>query len=70
MRNGRKYIESGFVHNMMDTVNADHSLVTAHVWPAMKTELPHNAIVSISVNSAEVPSSVGEHELVISGAGE
>ena len=42
MKNGRKYMDSGFVHNIMDTENADHYFVRAHVWPSMRTELPHN----------------------------
>ncbi|KAJ7377437.1 hypothetical protein OS493_029339 [Desmophyllum pertusum] len=54
MKTGRKYVDSGFVHDMMDTVNADHYLVRAHVWPSMRTELPHNVIVVISVNSGAV----------------
>ena len=47
MKNGRKYVDSGFVHDMMD-------IVRAHVWPSMKTELPHNFIAVISVNSGAV----------------
>ncbi|KAJ7377435.1 hypothetical protein OS493_029336 [Desmophyllum pertusum] len=54
MKTGRKYVDSGFVHDMMDTVNADHYLVRAHVWPSMRTELPHNVIVVTSVNSGAV----------------
>ena len=36
LKNGRKYVDSGFVHDMMDTVNSDHYLVRAHVWPSMR----------------------------------
>ena len=31
LKNGRKYVDSGFVHDMMDTVNSDHYLVRPHV---------------------------------------
>lgn len=31
LKNGRKYVDSGFVHDMMDTVNSDHYLMRAHV---------------------------------------
>ena len=27
LKNGRKYVDSGFVHDMMDTVNGDHYLM-------------------------------------------
>ena len=52
MKNGRKYVDSGFVHDVMDTQNADHYFVRVHVWPSMRTELPHNVVVIISVNRA------------------
>ena len=48
-----------------------HYLVRAHVWPSMKTELPHNFIVVISVNSGAVlyafcePSRSGPHLWVV-----
>ena len=54
MKNRRKYVDSGFVHDMMDTVDSKHYLVRAHVWASMRTELPHNVIVVISVNSGAV----------------
>ena len=54
MKNGRKYVDSGFVHDVMDTENADHYFVRAHVWLSMRTELPHNVVVIISVNSGAV----------------
>lgn len=54
MKNGRKYVDSGFVHNVMDTVDGEQYLVQAHVWLLMGTELPHNVIVVISVNSGAV----------------
>lgn len=31
LKNGREYVDSGFVHDMMDTVNSDHYLVRPHV---------------------------------------
>ena len=54
LKNGRKYVDSGFVHDIMDTVNGERDFVRAHVWPSMRTELPHNVIVVISVNSGAV----------------
>ena len=54
LKNGRKYVDSGFVHDIMDTVNGERYFVQAHVWPSMRTELPHNVIVVISVNSGAV----------------
>ena len=54
MKNGRKYLDSGFVHDVMDTQNANHYSVRAHVWPSIRTELPHNVVVIISVNSGAV----------------
>lgn len=54
MKNERKYVDSGFVHNVMDAENADHYFVRAHVWPSMRTELPHDVVVVICVNSGAV----------------
>ena len=47
-------MDSGFVHDMMDTLNGDGYFVRAHVWPPMRTELPHNVVVVISLNSGAV----------------
>ena len=38
LKRRRKYVDSGFVHDMMDTVNGDHYLVRAHLWPSMRAE--------------------------------
>ena len=54
MKNGRKYVDSGFVHDMIDTVNNEHYFVRAHVWPSMKTHLTHNVVVVLSLNSVAV----------------
>ncbi|CAH3020708.1 unnamed protein product, partial [Porites evermanni] len=54
LKNGRKYVDSGFVHDMMDTVNCERYFVRAHVWPSMRTEFPHNVVVVVSVNSGAV----------------
>ena len=51
MKNGRKYVDSGFVHDMMDNVNDEHYFLRAHVWPSMRNELPHNVVVVLSVIS-------------------
>ena len=47
-------MDSGFVHDMMDALTAEPYLVQAHVWPSMKTELLHNVVVVLSVNSDAV----------------
>ena len=54
LKNGRKYVDSGFVHDVMDTLTADPYLVRAHVWSSLKAELPHNVVVALSVNSVAV----------------
>ena len=54
LKNGRKYVDSGFVHDLMDTVTAEHYLVRAHVWPSMRGDLPHNVVVVLSLNSGAV----------------
>ena len=50
LKNGRKNVNSGFVHDLMDTINGDRYFVKAHVWPSMRTELQHNVVVVISLN--------------------
>ena len=50
LKNGRKYVNSGFVNDLMDTIDGDRYLVRAHVWPSMITELPHNVVAVISLN--------------------
>ena len=54
LTNGRKYVDSGFVHDIMDMVNSKRYFVRAHVLPSMRTELPHKVIIVISVNSGAV----------------
>ena len=52
--NGRKYVDSGFVHDMTDTKTNDYYHLKAHVWPSMKTDFPHNVLVILSVKSGPV----------------
>lgn len=52
--NGRKYVDSGFVHDMTDTKTDDYHYVKAHVWPFMNTDFPHNVLVVLSVKSGAV----------------
>ena len=52
LKNGRRYVDSSAVHDMMDTVNSDHYLARAHIWLSMRVRLPH--IVVLSVNSGAV----------------
>jgi len=47
-------VDSGFVHDIMDTASADHYFVRAHVWPSMRNELPHNVTVVISGKSGAI----------------
>ena len=54
MKNGRNYVDSGFAHDMMDTGTSQHYFVRAHVSPSMKTDLPHNVVIVLSVNSGAV----------------
>lgn len=54
LKNGRKYMDSGFVHDIMDTASADHYFVRAHVWPSMRNKLPYNVTVVISANSGAI----------------
>ena len=51
LKDGRKYVDSGLVHDWMDTLDHDHYFVRAHIWPSIRTELPHNIVVVISLNS-------------------
>lgn len=51
---GRKYVISGFVHDMTDTKSDDHYFVRAHVWPSMKSDLPHNVTIILFLHSCAV----------------
>lgn len=37
---GKKYIDSGFVHDLSDNKTSEHYFVRAHIWPSMKSDLP------------------------------
>ena len=54
LKNGRKYVDSGFVHDMMDTKTEEHYFLKAHVWPSMRNELPNNVLIILSVSSGAV----------------
>ena len=54
MKNGRKYVDSGFVHDIMDNVNDEHYFLRAYVWPSMRNEVPHNVVIVLSVISGAV----------------
>lgn len=53
--NGHKYMDLGFVHDMVDTKTNDYYYVKAHVWPStrMKTDFSH-VLVILSVISGAV----------------
>lgn len=48
---GRKYVDSGFVHDLNDNKTDEHYFVRAHVWPSMQGDLPHNVNVVLSGKS-------------------
>ena len=54
LKNGRKYVDSGFVHDMTDTKTEEHYFLKVHVWPSMRNELPHNVLIILSVSSGAV----------------
>ena len=54
LKNGRKYVNLCFVHDLMDMIDSDQYFVRAHVWPLMGTKLPHNVVVVTSLNSGTV----------------
>ena len=41
LKNGRKYVDSGFVHDVTDTKTEEHYFSRARVWPSMRNELHH-----------------------------
>ena len=53
-REPEEYVDSGFMHDIMDMVNSERYFVQAHDWLSIRTELLHNVIVVISVNSGAV----------------
>ena len=53
-KNGRKYVDSDFVHDVEDNRTQNHYFVRAHVWPSMRGDLPHNVLITISVHSGAV----------------
>ena len=57
---GRKYVDSGFVHDLTDTKTDDYYYVKAHVWPSMNTDFPHNVLVVLSVKSRAVVHASGD----------
>ena len=54
LKHERKYVDSGFVHDMMDNKTNKQHFVRAHVWPSIKSELPHNVLVILSATSGAV----------------
>ena len=51
LRNGSKYVDSGFVHDITDIKTEEHYFLRAHVWPSMRNELPHNVTIILFVSS-------------------
>lgn len=54
LKNARKYVDSGFVHDVMDAKSEEHYFARAHVWPSMRTNLPHNVLLILSNTSGAV----------------
>jgi len=54
LKNARKYVNSDFVHDVMDTKSDEYYFARAHVWPSMRTDLPHNVLVILSNVSGAV----------------
>ena len=54
LKNARKYVDSGFVHDVRDAKSNDYYFVKAHVWPSMRSDLPHNVSVILSNSSGAV----------------
>ena len=53
-KNGQKYLDSGFVHDVSDNKTVKNYFIRAHVWPSMKNQLPHNVLVILSVHGGAV----------------
>jgi len=51
---GRKYTDSGFVHDLSDNKTHEHYFVRAHVWPSMQSDFPHNVNIILSRKSGAV----------------
>ena len=54
LKNGRKYVDSKFVHDLMDNKTDQHYFLRGHVWPSMRNDLPHNVLIILSVTSGAV----------------
>lgn len=54
LKNARKYVDSGFVHDVTDAKSKDYYFIRAHVWPSMRSDLPHNVFVILSNLSGAV----------------
>lgn len=54
LKNGRKYVDSDFIHDVMDATTEEHYFARAHVWPSMRSDLPHNVLVILSNISGSV----------------
>ena len=54
LKNGRKYVDSKFVHDLMDNKTEQHYFPKGHVWPSMRAELPHNVLIILSATSGAI----------------
>ena len=54
LKNGRKYVDSKFVHDLMDNKTEQHYFLKGHVWPSMRAELPHNVLIILSATSGAI----------------
>ena len=53
-KNRRKYVDSKFVHDLMDNKTDQHYFLRGHVWPSLRNDLPHNVLIVLSVTSGAV----------------
>ena len=54
LKNGRKCVDSGFVHDLMDAKTNEFYFLRPHVRPLMKSDLPHNVLIVLSVANGAV----------------
>ena len=48
LKNGRKYVESRFVLDLMDNKTQQHYFLGGHFWPSMISEPPDNVLIILS----------------------
>ena len=54
MGDAKERSPSKFVHDLMDNKTDQHYFLRGHVWPSMRSGLPHNVLIVLSVTSGAV----------------